>query len=147
MSFALLGLAAGVVAAGAPAAAQAPAAATVYRTSLHDFRLDTVAMLQHPHSMAFTPEGDMLITERPGRLRIVRQGKLLAAPVEGLPDILFLGNGATSQDGREQAGLRDVLLHPAFATNRLLYLSYVKPGPNGYGNHAVARGRYENDRL
>jgi glucose/arabinose dehydrogenase len=89
----------------------------------------------------------MLITERPGRLRIVRQGKLLPTPVAGLPDVLFLGNGATSQDGREQAGLRDVVLHPQFASNRLLYLSYVKPGPNGYGNLAVARGRYENDRL
>ena len=127
--------------------AQAPAAGQVYRTSQHDFRLEVVAELVHPHSMAFTPEGDMLITERPGRLRIVRQGKLLATPVAGLPDILYLGNGATAQDGREQAGLRDVVLHPNFATNRLLYLSYVKPGPNGYGNLAVARGRFEHDRL
>ncbi|MBP7779722.1 MAG: PQQ-dependent sugar dehydrogenase [Acidobacteria bacterium] len=127
--------------------AQTPTAGQVFRTSQHDFRLEVVAMLQHPHSMAFTPEGDMLITERPGRLRIVRQGTLLPAPVAGLPDVLFLGNGATSQDGREQAGLRDVVLHPLFATNRLLYLSYVKPGPNGYGNLAVARGRFENDRL
>ncbi len=127
--------------------AQAPTAGQVFRTSQHDFRLEVVAMLQHPHSMAFTPEGDMLITERPGRLRIVRQGTLLPAPVAGLPDVLSLGNGATSQDGREQAGLRDVVLHPLFATNRLLYLSYVKPGPNGYGNLAVARGRFENDRL
>jgi len=127
--------------------AQAPATDTVYRTAFHDFRLEVVAMLQHPHSMAFTPEGDILITERPGRLRIIRQGKVLPAPVTGLPDVLFLGNGATSQDGREQAGLRDVVLHPQFATNRLLYLSYVKPGPNGYGNLAVARGRYENERL
>lgn len=127
--------------------AQAPAADPVYRTALHDFRLEVVAQLQHPHSMAFTPEGDMLITERPGRLRIVRQGRLLPTPVAGLPEVLFLGNGATAQDGREQAGLRDVVLHPDFATNRLLYLSYVKPGPNGYGNLAVARGRYEGDRL
>ena len=129
------------------ARAQAPAAAQVFRTSQHDFRLELVAELMHPHSMAFTPEGDMLITERPGRLRIVRQGTLLATPVAGIPDVLFLGNGATAQDGREQAGLRDVVLHPNFAANRLLYLSYVKPGPNGYGNLAVARGRFENDRL
>ena len=133
--------------AGPAARAQTPAAGQVFRTSLHDFRLEVVTELIHPHSMAFTPEGDMLITERPGRLRIVRQGKLLPTPVAGIPDVLVLGNGATAQDGREQAGLRDVVLHPSFATNRLLYLSYVKPGPNGYGNLAVARGRFENDRL
>ena len=147
LSFVLL---AGVLAtsAGAVAArAQAPPAVRVYPTSQHDFRLELVAELVHPHSMAFTPDGDMLITERPGRLRIVRQGTLLPTPVAGLPDILYLGSGATAQDGREQAGLRDVVLHPNFTANRLLYLSYVKPGPNGYGNLAVARGRFENDRL
>ena len=130
--------------------AQAPAgnpAAQVFRTAQHDFRLEVVAELVHAHSMAFTPEGDMLVTERPGRLRILRGGRLLPEPVAGLPDILALGRGATAQDGREQAGLRDVVLHPDFAANRLLYLSYVKPGPNGYGNLAVARGRYENGRL
>jgi aldose sugar dehydrogenase len=126
--------------------AQAPAGSVV-RSSLHDFKVETLVELVHPHSMAFTPEGDMLVTERPGRLRIVRQGKLVAEPVAGLPEILALGRGATSQDGREQAGLRDVVLHPQFATNRLLYLSYVKPGANGYGNLAVARGRYEKGRL
>ena len=118
------------------------------RTALHDFRVETfLPGLVHAHSMAFTPEGDMLVTERPGRLRVVRHGQLLPTPVAGLPDVLYIGNGATSQDGREQAGLRDVVLHPDFAANRLLYLSYVKPGPNGYGNLAVARGRFENDRL
>lgn len=138
---------AGAASAQTSTATPMPTPGQVFRTAQHDFRLEVVAMLQHPHSIAFTPEGDMLITERPGRLRIVRQGKLLPTPVAGLPDVLFLGNGATPQDGREQAGLRDVVLHPQFASNRLLYLSYVKPGPNGYGNLAVARGRYENDRL
>ena len=132
---------------GAGAAGQTAPAAVV-RTALHDFRIETfVDGLVHPFAMAFTPDGDMLVTERPGRLRIVRKGVLLKEPVAGLPDILFLGNGATSQDGREQAGIRDVVLHPAFATNRLLYVSYVKPGANGFGNLAVARGRFEHDRL
>ena len=72
---------------------------------------------------------------------------LLETSVSGLPAILALGRGATPQDGREQAGLRDVVLHPQFATNRLIYLSYVKPGENGFGNLAVARGRLEADRL
>ena len=120
----------------------------IIRSAEHDFRVETfVPGLVHVHSMAFTPDGDMLVTERPGRLRIVRKGKVLDAPVAGLPEVLYLGNGATSQDGIEQAGMRDVVLHPQFATNRLLYLSYVKPGANGFGNLAVARGRFENDRL
>ena len=126
---------------------QAPADAVV-RTALHDFKVETfVEGLVHPFAMAFTPDGDMLVTERPGRLRIVRKGVLLKEPVAGLPEILFLGNGALSQDGREQAGMREVMLHPDFATNRLLYISYVKPGENGFGTLAVARGRFENDRL
>jgi glucose/arabinose dehydrogenase len=121
--------------------------ARVVRSKYHDVKVETFVELVHPHSIAFTPEGDMLVTERPGRLRIVRAGKLRPDPVAGLPEILALGRGATSQDGREQAGLRDVVLHPRFAENRLLYLSYVKPGANGYGNLAVARGRLTNDRL
>jgi aldose sugar dehydrogenase len=143
----LLVLAGLLVGLGAGTAGQTAPAGLV-RTTLHDFRIETfVDGLVHPFAMAFTPDGDMLVTERPGRLRIVRKGVLLKEPVAGLPDILFLGNGATSQDGREQAGIRDVVLHPAFATNRLLYVSYVKPGANGFGNLAVARGRFQHDRL
>jgi glucose/arabinose dehydrogenase len=145
-----LGLALAVVTGAAVLSAQEGRAPgdPIVRTALHDFRVETfLPGLVHPHSMAFTPEGDLLVTERPGRLRIVRNGQLLPTAVAGLPDVLYIGNGATPQDGREQAGLRDVVLHPSFATNRLLYLSYVKPGPNGYGNLAVARGRFENDRL
>jgi len=127
---------------------QAAPAGAVVRTSQHDFRVETVVPeLVHPFAMAFTPDGDMLVTERPGRMRIVRNGKLLPEPVAGLPGILALGQGAASQDGREQAGLRDVVLHPGFATNRLLYISYVKPGADGFGNLAVARGRFEHERL
>ena len=121
---------------------------TVVRTAFHDFSIDTVtAGLVHPFSMAFTPEGDLLVAERPGRLRIVRDGSLLDQPVEGLPDILAIGQGAMPQNGYEQAGMRDVMLHPNFAENRLLYLSYTKPGADSLGNIAVARGRFENDVL
>jgi glucose/arabinose dehydrogenase len=126
----------------------APAPAPVVRTALHDFRIETfVDGLVHPFAMAFTPDGDILVTERPGRLRIVRKGVLLTQSVAGLPDVLFRGNGAMAQDGREQAGMRDVVLHPGFATNRLVYISYVKPGADGFGNLAVARGRFERDCL
>lgn len=129
---------------GTSPTAQAP----VVRSALHDFTIETVAEgLVHPFAMAFTPEGDLLVTERPGRLRIIRKGVLLPEPVRGLPPILALPTGATAQDGREQAGLREVVLHPKFAENRLLYLSYVKPGTNGFGDLAVARGRFEHDRI
>ena len=122
--------------------------ATIIRTAFHDFSVDTVTGgLVHPFSMVFTPEGDLLVTERPGRLRIIRDDVLIDDPVEGLPEILAIGQGAMPQDGREQAGMRDLVLHPDFAENRLLYLSYTKPGPDSLGNITVVRGRFENDRL
>ena len=120
----------------------------IVQTALHDFRVEEVAdYLVRPFSMVFTPEGDLLVTERPGRLRIIRDGVLLPDSVEGLPPIRALGRGARSMSGFEQAGLRDAILHPDFAANRLLYLSYVKPGPDSLGTIAIARGRFENDRL
>jgi glucose/arabinose dehydrogenase len=128
----------------APAAEEGP----VLRSALHDFRVDTVAEgLLNPFSMTFTPEGDLLVAERPGRLRIIRDGILLSEPVRGLPEIVALGTGARAMNGLEQAGLRDVVLHPDFAANRLLYLSYTKPGADSLGALAVARGRFEDDRL
>ena len=118
------------------------------QSKFHDFRVVEIADgLINPHSMVFTPEGDLLVTERPGRMRIIRDDVLLPDSIEGLPDIIALGRGARAMNGLEQAGLRDVRLPPDFEENRLLYLSYVKPGPDSLGNLAVARGRYENDRL
>src|SRR5215204_5149324 len=91
---------------------------SVVKSALHDFRVTTVAEgLVSPFSMAFTPEGDLLVTERPGRLRIIRKGVLLPQPVQGLPEIIALGHGARVVGGVEQAGLRDVVVHPDFATN------------------------------
>ncbi len=118
-----------------PAAGQAP----VLRSAYHDYRVVTVVEgLEHPWSIAFLPGGDMLITERPGRLRIVREGVLLEEPVAGVPEVLAQGQG----------GLLDVVPHPDFASNRLLYLSYSKPLADSAGaTTAVVRGRFENDRL
>ena len=120
---------------------------SVSRSALHDYRVVTfVDGLIRPWSIAFLPGGDTLITERPGRLRIVRNGKLLPNAVEGLPPVLFAGQG----------GLLEVALHPDFASNRLLYISYSKPeggataaAPNQPIPAATAliRGRFENDRL
>jgi aldose sugar dehydrogenase len=113
--------------------------ADVQRSAMHDYRIVTVAEgLVNPWSIAFLPGGDMLVTERPGRLRIVRSGKLLPDPVAGLPRIRTGGQG----------GLLDVVPHPNFASNRLLYLSYSKPNADSSeGTTAVARARFENDRL
>ena len=83
-------VAAGLVAAASGVAAQD--SSELGRSTYHDFRIVTVADgLVNPWSMAFLPGGDMLVTERPGRLRIVRDGELLSAPVEGVPAVLARG--------------------------------------------------------
>lgn len=112
---------------------------TVFMSAYHDYRVVTVVdALVQPWSIAFLPGGDTLITERPGRLRIVRQGKLLPQPVDGVPKVFHSSQG----------GLLEVMPHPNFPTNRLLYLSYSKPHPDGkQSTTALVRGRLENDRL
>lgn len=101
------------------------------------FEVVTIAGgLSHPWAMEFLPGGDMLVTERPGRLRIIRNGSLLDASVEGVPEV----------HARGQGGLLDVIRHPDFEENDLIYLSYSKPVDGG-STTAVIRGRFENDRL
>lgn len=113
--------------------------AEVLRSRHHTFRLVAVAKgLQHPWGIAFLPNGDLLVTERPGRLRVVRRGVLEGAPLEGIPPVRVLGQG----------GLLDVALHPQFASNRLVYLCYSKPGADGsQSTTAVIRGTLEGSRL
>ena len=109
-------------AAGWLLAANPTAAQEVQRSAHHDFRTVTVADgLDVPWSIAWLPDGDMLVTERPGRLRIVRDGTLLPDPVPGVPEVVARGQG----------GLFEVLPHPDFAANRLLYLSYARPTAEG----------------
>ena len=93
--------------------------------------------LSNPWSVTWLPNGDMLVTERPGRLRIVRDGQLLRDPVDGVPEVVARGQG----------GLLDVALHPDFDSNRLLYLSYARPHEEGGASTGVVRGRFENDAL
>lgn len=121
------------------AAGAAGAQTEVFRSAEHSYRIvPVVDGLTNPWSMAFLPNGDMLVTERAGRLRIVRGGRLVAEPVPGLP-AMRVGN---------QGGLLDVVPHPDFSRNRLVYLSYSKPSADGArGTTAVIRGRFENDRL
>ncbi len=118
----------------APLAAQD----VTYKSSLHDYRVvKVVEGLINPWSMAFLPNGDILVTEQAGRLRIVRGGKLLEKAVSGVPEVVARGQG----------GLLDVVLHPDFGSNRLVYLSFSKPVGGGGATTAVVRGRFENDAL
>ncbi|MCY4647788.1 MAG: PQQ-dependent sugar dehydrogenase [Gammaproteobacteria bacterium] len=109
----------------------------VIRSLEHDYRVATVADgLIRPWSMAWLPNGDMLITERPGRLRIVRDGNLLPDPVPGVPEVFAQGQG----------GLFDVLPHPDFASNNVLFISYAKPVEGG-STTSVLRGTFANDTF
>jgi glucose/arabinose dehydrogenase len=95
-----------------------------------------VGGLVNPWSIAFLPNGDMLVTERPGRLRIVRKGTLDVQPITGTPQVWAVGQG----------GLLEVLPHPQFATNQLLYLTYSKPCEKG-ATTALLRGRFDGKAL
>lgn len=119
--------------AGAARAADPP---VTLRTEAHAVRVVTLTRgLSHPWGLAFLPDGGMLITERPGRLRQFRDGRL-GPPVEGVPEVLARGQG----------GLLDVAIHPDFASNRLIYLSYSGLGRGGAGTE-VARARLDGNRL
>jgi aldose sugar dehydrogenase len=100
------------------------------------FDVVTVAEgLVNPWSVAFLPNGKMLVTERPGRLRIVTADGKLSEPVTGLPAVLARGQG----------GLLDVTLDPAFAKNNTIYWCYSEPRDGGVNNTAVARGKLVDD--
>lgn len=92
--------------------------------------------LEHPWGMTWLPDGDLLVTERPGRLRRVSNGKLDPTPIAGVPDLLTLNQG----------GLLDIALHPDFAANRLVYFVYSDGTPQA-NRTQVARARLEGDTL
>lgn len=101
------------------------------------FRPVTVAAgLAHPWSLAWLPNGDLLVTERPGRLRLIKGGRLLADPVAGVPEVLGAGQG----------GLLDVRLHPRFADNRRIYFSYAH-GTKQANHTRVAMAEFNGRRL
>jgi len=108
-----------------------------FRSEAHAFTVTrVVGGLDHPWSVAFLPDGRMLITEREGRLRIAKDGKLDPQPVAGLPPIAPHGQG----------GLMDAVLHPGFAQNGLVYFSFSGRGADGYGTE-VARAKLVASRL
>ena len=107
--------------------------AQTIKSRLHDFRVTTIAKgLDHPWSMAFLPDGGLLITERVGRLRLYQGGRLMSDPIAGVPGVVDSGQG----------GLLDVILHPRFTDNRFLYLSYAARGIGGV-HTKVTRYRFD----
>ncbi|MCX7902125.1 MAG: PQQ-dependent sugar dehydrogenase [Burkholderiaceae bacterium] len=108
------------------------AAAQVVETREHRVRIvEVVRGLEHPWSLAFLPDGRWLVTERPGRLRVVDGGRLEPKPVEGLPRI----------DPQGQGGLLEVAAHPRFAENGWIYLTYAQKDERGRNGTELARGR------
>jgi len=95
-----------------------------------------VGGLSHPWSIAWLPDGSALVTERAGRLRVIRDGRLDPTPVSGLPPLLVAGQG----------GLLDVALHPDFADNRLVYFTFAT-GTADANRTALGRGRLEGNAL
>lgn len=121
-------------AAGAPAVGRAQ---QVLRSSKASYSLRMLTLdLEQPWGMAFLPDGRLLITERPGRLRIFANGRLERAPVGGLPRVYARGQG----------GLLDVCLHPDFANNARLYLTYSGEGEGGAAT-VLARAEFRNNAL
>ena len=116
---------------------QKPAFAGQSRAPVHKlgvaFEIVTVATgLDKPWGLTFLPSGKMLVTEKPGRLRVVTADGTLSPPVAGLPPV----------DTRNQGGVLDVVLHPKFASNNLIYWSFSEPHEGGLTNTAVARGTF-----
>ena len=119
-------------------AAKAQTQSPIIQSDKQAFRVSTLTRgLENPWSMAFLPDGRMLLTERAGRMRILdKHFKLDPTPIEGLPDIVARGQG----------GLFDVVLHPDFSSNGWIYWSYNAPGPGGWGT-ALARGKLQGHRM
>ena len=116
---------------GRAVAVPAPGQPSVtYPSALGSYQVDTLASgLVNPWGLALLPDGSMLVTERPGRLRRVSAAGVLSAPIAGVPAVWASGQG----------GLLDVALSPDFASNQQIFLSFAEAGANGTAGTAVAR--------
>ena len=104
----------------------------------HKIQVSVVARgLTHPWAIAFLPDGGMLLTERDGRLRLIKNDKLIKQAISGVPEVRTDGNG----------GLMDVAIHPNFSENGLVYLTYTKPVERGWGAPALAMGKLVDGEL
>ncbi len=103
-------------------------------------RVDVITNeLSHPWGIAFLPNGDMLVTERPGKLRLIRDGELDPQPISGIPEVLIGGIAGES--------LQEVTLHPDFEENSLIYLTYMKPLEGRDFTPTIARGRLDLEQM
>jgi glucose/arabinose dehydrogenase len=119
------------------ALAAAPLSAQVFETNAHKIKVVTIAEgLSNPWSLAFLPNGDMLVTERTGGLRLIKGGVLQPEPIAGTPAV----------KNRFHAGMMDVAIHPKFAENNLIYLTYAKPKDN-LTTTALMRARFDGKSL
>ena len=104
----------------------------------HKIQVSVVARgLTHPWAIAFLPDGGMLLTERDGRLRLIKNDKLVKQAISGVPEVRTDGNG----------GLMDVAIHPNFSENGFVYLTYTKPVEGGWGAPALAMGKLVDGEL
>ncbi len=104
-----------------------------------DYRVVVLARgFTQPRAIAFLPSGDILITEKIGRLRLVRDGVMQPEPVPGTPEVI---------SRTTMAGLMGIALHPDFARNGLIYFSYHKPVYGNFGSNAIWRGRWTGDAI
>lgn len=123
---------------GRPATRATRSVDGVIASARHTFRLTTLTdALETPWGMAVLPDGRLLVTERPGRLRILDRDRLLDEPVGGVPPVW------TRQDG----GLFDVEIHPRFAQNGFVYLAFAEPREGNRSMTVVVRGRLANNQL
>jgi len=126
-----------LVAAFVVASRQGSAEEELIDTKQGTIKVETIAQgLERPWGLAFLPDGRMLVTEKPGRLRIVTKDGTISEPIKGVPEVI----------AERQGGLLDVALDPDFAENGLVYLSYSEPGEGGAGT-AVARGKLGDGSL
>jgi glucose/arabinose dehydrogenase len=128
--FTVLTIAGALLAVAVPAAAQITKAPV--QTTRRPIKVETVAKsLVHPWALAFLPQGRLLVTERPGRMRIISKDGKLSEPLEGVPAVYASGQG----------GLLDVVLSPEFASSGMIFFSYSEPRGGGTNGTAVARAR------
>jgi len=119
----------GACSSGQPSAATPP--------QLGPFCVVAHAPFDEPWAMAFLPDGDVLVSEKPGTLRLFNRERLRIRPVTGVPEVVYGGQG----------GLGDIVLHPQFEDNQLVYFSYAEAGEGETAGAAVARARLVRDRI
>jgi glucose/arabinose dehydrogenase len=112
---------------------------TFLTTEAGSIRVSVVTKgFSHPYALAMLPDGTVLITERAGALRVVRNGVIDPAPVAGVPQVIYRGT---------EAGLMDLALHPNFAQNKWIYFTYHKPIGSNLASNAVGRGTWNGRAL